>query len=230
MSKEITTHKLPTLNELYEDKQAIIQQGKLNIILNQEPKADWIKAHPFVKNLKYLPVERVEYLLTAIFGKWRVEIKDVKIIANSIVTTIRLYVKDPITGEWDYQDGVGATPIQVERGQGATNFEKMNSSAIQIGAPASESYAMKDAAEKFGKIFGKDLNRKDSIAYTDRIQVAIEASQKMLIIENIQDTDDLPKLWISLSQKERDDTDILEAYYAKKGGGTILSDKEIAKI
>lgn len=232
MSKEIIVHKIPTLNELYDDKLEIIKQGKLNIILNQEPKADWIKAHPFVKNLKYLPVERVEYLLTAIFGKWRVEVKEIKIIANSIVTTVRLHVKDPISGEWDYQDGVGATPIQVLKGSGATEFDKMNSSAIQIGAPASESYAMKDAAEKFGKIFGKDLNRKDSIAYTDRIQNAIEASQKMLIIENIQTTDDLPKLWISLSQKERDDTDILEAYHTKKGNETvqILTDEEIANI
>jgi hypothetical protein len=232
MSKELTIHKIPTLNELYDDKLEIIKQGKLNIILNQEPKADWIKAHPFVKNLKYLPVERVEYLLTAIFGKWRVEVKEIKIIANSIVTTVRLHVKDPISGEWDYQDGIGATPIQVTKGSGATEFDKMNSSAVQIGAPASESYAVKDAAEKFGKIFGKDLNRKDNIAYTDRIQNAIEASQKMLIIENIQNTDDLPRLWISLSQKERDDADILQAYQEKKGDKAvqILSDEEMAKL
>jgi hypothetical protein len=217
MSKEIIIpHKIPTLNELYEDKLEIIKQGKLNIILNQEPKADWIKDHPFVKNLKYLPVERVEFLLTAIFGKWRLEVKEVKVIANSVVTTVRLHVKDPISGEWDFQDGVGASPIQVQKGEGATNFDKMNSSAIQIGAPASESYAMKDAAEKFGKIFGKDLNRKDSIAYVDRLHASIEASQKMLIIENIQNAEDVAKVWIVLSQKERDDADILEAYNQKK--------------
>jgi hypothetical protein len=31
--------------------------------------------------------------------------------------------------------------------------------------PAAESYAVKDAAEKIGRIFGKDLNRKDLLTY-----------------------------------------------------------------
>jgi len=34
-------------------------------------------------------------------------------------------------------------------------------------APAAESYAVKDAAEKIGKIFGKDLNRADQIVYDE---------------------------------------------------------------
>ena len=33
--------------------------------------------------------------------------------------------------------------------------------------PAAESYAVKDAAEKIGKIFGKDLNRADQIVYDE---------------------------------------------------------------
>lgn len=162
-------NKFPTLEDLYSDKAIINKQNQLNIILNAEPKKEWIKTHPFVKNLNYLPIERVEYLLTMIFTKWRVEIKEVKILANSIVTTVRVHVQDPITGEWDYQDGVGAMPIQVSKDAGsAIAFEKMNSTAIQIGSPASESFAIKDACEKFGRIFGKDLNRKDSVNY-DRL-------------------------------------------------------------
>jgi len=162
-------NKFPTLEDLYSDKAIINKQNQLNIILNAEPKKEWIKTHPFVKNLNCLPIERVEYLLTMIFTKWRVEIKEVKILANSIVTTVRVHVQDPITGEWDYQDGVGAMPIQVSKDAGsAIAFEKMNSSAIQIGSPASESFAIKDACEKFGRIFGKDLNRKDSVNY-DRL-------------------------------------------------------------
>lgn len=166
------TNKLPTLTELYDDTGIIQKQNKLNLILNAEPKKEWVKQHPFVKNLNYLPIERVEYLLTMIFTKWRVEVKEVKLLANSIVTTVRVYVQDPITGEWDWQDGIGAMPIQVAKGSGATEFDKMNSSAVQIGAPASESFAIKDACEKFGRIFGKDLNRKDNISY-DRLYTAI---------------------------------------------------------
>lgn len=171
--------KLPTLAELYKDKAIIDEQNKLNIILNAKPKKEWVKDHPFVKNLKYLPIERVEYLLTMIFTKWRVEVREVKLIANSIHVTVRLFVLDPLTGEWDWQDGVGAMPIQVSKGSGATEFDKMNSSAVQIGLPAAESFAVKDAAEKFGRIFGKDLNRKDNITYSDRLLQAIEANNTL---------------------------------------------------
>jgi hypothetical protein len=215
MSTELSKYKIPTIQELYEDTTKVIKQNKLNIILNSEPKQEWIKDHPYVKNLKYIPIERIEYLLTSIFTKWSVEVKEVKLIANSIVVTVRLYVQDPITGEKDWQDGIGAMPIQVQKGSGATEFDKMNSSAIQIGSPAAESFAIKDAAEKFGRIFGKDLNRKDTIGYTDRLHSQIEIMQKMNIIEQIEKIsakEDIKKLWLELSQKERDDKDIKLSY------------------
>lgn len=206
---------LPTLQDLYSDKIEITKQSQLNIILNSEPKSEWVKVHPFVKNLKYLPIERIEYLLTMIFSKWSVEIKSVQLIANSVVVTVRLYVQNPITGEMDFQDGVGAMPIQVQKGQGATNFEKMNSSAIQIGTPSAESYAIKDAAEKFGKIFGKDLNRKDVMIYADRLHAQIETIKVMDIIEqfdNATSKQEVRKIWLELLQQERDNGDIKLAY------------------
>jgi hypothetical protein len=197
--KNITTiNKLPTLSDLYSDKAIINKQNQLNIILNAEPKKEWVKKHPFVKNLDYLPIERVEYLLTMIFAKWRVEVKEIKLLANSIVTTVRVWVKDPITGEWDYQDGIGAMPIQVAKGSGATEFDKMNSSAVQIGSPSSESFAIKDACEKFGRIFGKDLNRKDNINY-DRLYHMIEMNE---IVNNPSLTEEV--------RKEIEDTTTLE--------------------
>lgn len=215
MSTELTIHKLPTLAELYSDKEGTIEQSKLNIILNAEPKKEWIKPNPKNKDLKYIPIEKVEYLLTMIFGLWEVEIKDVKILANSVVVTVRLRVKNPLNqSEWLYQDGVGAQPIQIKAGSGATEFDKMNTFAIQIGAPAAESYAVKDAAEKFGKIFGKDLNRKDEMGYVDRMQNAINSIEKLTIIETISKLENEQKLrefWISLSEKERQDPDIAQA-------------------
>lgn len=189
MSKDLTIKKIPTLQELYNDTALIDKQNQLNIILNAEPKKEWVREHPFVKNLKYLPIERVEYLLTMIFTKWRVEVKEVKLLANSIVTTVRVYVQDPITAEWDWQDGIGAMPIQVAKGSGATEFDKMNSSAVQIGSPASESFAIKDACEKFGRIFGKDLNRKDNVSY-DRLYQMIGMND---IVNNPSLTEDIRK-------------------------------------
>lgn len=152
---------LPAIDELYQDVELSSKYNELNRLLNCPPKPQWVRQNKFANNSNYLPIGIVEYLLTSIYLKWRVEIKSTQVIANSVCVTIRLYVLDPISGEWDWQDGIGASPIQTEKGAAATDFTKVNTAAVQMAAPAAESYAFKDAAEKFGKLFGKDLNRKD---------------------------------------------------------------------
>lgn len=160
---EVSKRPLPAINDLYADVEQAAKNNDLNILLNQPPKAEWIKQNKFAGNTNYIPIEKVEYLLTAIYQNWKVEIRDTTVIANSIVVTVRLHVQNPINQEWDWQDGIGASPIQTEKGAAATDFTKVNTSAVQMAAPAAESYAIKDAAEKLGKVFGKDINRKDVI-------------------------------------------------------------------
>lgn len=153
---------LPKIEDLYKDLETASKQNDLNKLLNFEPKPEWVKQNKFANNSNYIPVGIIEYLLTSIFIKWRVEVKQVQVIANSVQVTIRLYVLDPISGEWDWQDGIGASPIQTKQGAAATDFSQVNTAAVQMAAPAAESYAFKDAAEKFGKLFGKDLNRAEN--------------------------------------------------------------------
>lgn len=157
---------LVKLEELYEDKNMAVRHNELNQLLNSDPKPEWIQNHPHISNYKYLTIQRVEWLLTMIFQRWRLEVKEVKQLANSVVVVVRLEVFNPISQTWDHQDGVGASPLQVDKGSSPIDWSKIKTSAVQMGAPSAEAYAMKDAAEKFGKIFGKDLNRKDLIAYT----------------------------------------------------------------
>lgn len=157
--------KLPTLQDLRSDIELKADQNALNVLLNAEPPKDWVKEHPVFKKVRYLPIERVEYLLTRIFLKWNVEIKSVQVIANSVVTTIRLYYQDPMSDQMLWQDGIGAAPLQTDKGAGAVDFNAIKSDAVMKAAPAAESYAIKDAAEKIGKLFGKDLNRADKIMY-----------------------------------------------------------------
>ena len=156
---------LVKLEDLFTDRELASKQNELNILLNADPKVGWVKEHPFVKNLNYIPIERIEWLLTMIFQKWKVEVKDVKQVANSVVVTVRLHVFNPVSGEWEYNDGIGASPLQVDKGAGAIDWNAIKSGSVQMAAPSAETYAVKDAAEKFGKIFGKDLNRKDLVSY-----------------------------------------------------------------
>jgi hypothetical protein len=172
-------NKLPVLADLYSDTELKIAQNDLNILLNAAPAPGWLKEHPFAKVVKviegkkvnvpakYIPIERTEWLLTRIFIRWHVEIKTVQLIANSVSVTVRLFYQDVVTKEMLWQDGIGAVALQTDQGAGAIEFDKIKSSAVQMAAPAAETYAVKDAAEKIGKLFGKDINRATQIAYTD---------------------------------------------------------------
>lgn len=210
MSDKLALRKLPSISELYTtDLELLDKQNDLNLLLNQEPKKEWMKDHPIAKvefkdasgnkvkvPVKYLPIERIEWLLTNIFISWKFEILREGLIANSAYVTGRLHYRNPITGEWDWMDGTGAQPLQTESGAGATEFDKIKSSAVQISLPAAESYAVKDAAEKLGKLFGKDMNRADKIAY-DTLYGKFDAPATDLV--------GLKKEYINLMDKQPED-------------------------
>lgn len=158
--------KLPKINELMNsDIMQLAEINDLNILLNQQPPENWLKTHPLITKLKYLPIERVEYLLTRLFFRWKVEIKKTQLIGNSVVCEIRLHYFNPVLSEWEWQDGVGAAPLQTDKDAGAIEFNKLKSSAVMMAAPAAKSFAVKDAAEQIGAIFGKNLNRADKANY-----------------------------------------------------------------
>lgn len=203
-----TELKIPTLSELVSESENDLKQNALMVILNQEPPKEWVELHKFIKiedengnkkPLPYLPISRVEYLLTRIYGRWWVEIKEVKAIANSVNVVIRLYVKNPISGEIEWQDGTGASPIQTEQGAGAMDWNKAKSAGVQMASPAAESYALKDAAEKFGKIFGRDLSRKGKISYDSLLKA------NSINIDDLRELLDLKRDALSVSElKEAD--------------------------
>ena len=178
MSAELTTTdkpKLPTLQDLNADSELAYKNDVLNKLLNEPPPQKWIKGHPFVnvKNeqgqnipLPYLPIDKVEYLLTRIFQEWKVEVKNVQQLFNSVAVTITLHYKNPLTGEWKSHDGVGACGIQTDKGASAADLTAIKQSAVMMALPSAKSYAIKDAADHLGKLFGRDLSRKDTVGFT----------------------------------------------------------------
>jgi hypothetical protein len=158
--------KLPTLSELHHAPELAFKNDQLNLLLNQPVPTQWIKEHPFAKNVKYIPIDKVEFLLTRIFQKWEVKVNNYSQLFNSVAVHITLRVLNPITGEWVSQDGLGAVGVQTDAGATAADLSKIKADAIMKALPAAESYAIKDAAEKLGEIFGKNLNRKDVAPFT----------------------------------------------------------------
>jgi hypothetical protein len=174
---------LPTLQELHYDVDVAFKNDSLNLLLNQDPPDSWVKKHPFV-NTKYIPIERVEFLLTKIFQQWRVEVLDSKALFHSVAVTVRLHYMNPTNGEWSFQDGVGAVAVQTDKGASASDLGAIKSGAIMMALPAAKSYAVKDAAEQLGKIFGKDLNRRDVIAFTPTYE---DTREQERVVEWIND-------------------------------------------
>tara|TARA_R110000868_G_scaffold38853_1_gene135537 strand:- start:476 stop:1204 length:729 start_codon:yes stop_codon:yes gene_type:complete len=173
-----TLRKIPTIAELVKLAGNVSQsheKDSLNELLNQPPHASWVKSHPMAKAkndqgetipAKYLPIDKVEFLLTYIFQNWRIEVLREQVMFNSISITVRLHVQNPITLEWTYNDGVGAMNVQTDAGKSAADLGAIKAAAVQMALPSAKSYAIKDAAEHFGAIFGRDLNRRDIIQFS----------------------------------------------------------------
>lgn len=201
-NNEIQKYKLPSISELYSgDLETYRDQTALVALLNAPPSPTWIKKHPLIKverlneagqkemvPLEYINIETIEYLLTRIFTRWHVEIKSCLVIANSVVVSIRLYYMDitnPDTMLW--QDGIGACDIQTKKDAKAMDISSVNHGAVQKAVPAAESYAIKDAAHKIGKIFGKDLGRKNETEYSFLIQKTESLDKQARILKAMSD-------------------------------------------
>jgi len=156
---------LPTIEDLsimqIDDKD---KKGALNVLLNQNPPESFVKLHPLAKT-PYIPIQTIEFLMTKIFGSWNVEIMRESLIANSICVTVRVHYKCPLTGESQFQDGAGAQPLQTDKGKSPTDFTAIKNDSVQKAFPSAESYAIKDACQKIGKIFGKDIARQSTSNY-----------------------------------------------------------------
>lgn len=155
---------LPKIKDIYESP-TIFKADALMVLLNQEPKKEWVKVHPFIKGYNYIPIERVEYLLKTIFKRYRIEITGQGTAFNGVWVTVRVHYMHPITGEWDWHDGIGAAQLQTKQGASPADLQNINNGALSMAFPIAKTVAIKDATDHFGKLFGSDLNRKDQITY-----------------------------------------------------------------
>lgn len=182
---------LPQLVDLHHDVQTAFKNDKLNLLLNQPPHVDWQKKHPTakVKNDKgeevasrYIPIDKIEFLLTYIFQEWRVEVLREGVMFNSVYVTIRLHYKNPVTGEWQYHDGVGAKDLQLDKGAKASDLTQIKPAAVMMALPSAKSYAIKDAAEHLGSLFGRDLNRRDTIQFAGTYEEPANNNSPAIVI------------------------------------------------
>jgi hypothetical protein len=162
----MSKHDLPTLQELHHDGDLAIKNDALKQLLNNPPPQQWIKAHPFAKSggsaIPYLPIGRIEGLMDKIFQEWRVEVISYNQLFNSVTVHVRVHYRNPIDGEWRYHDGVGAMGVQTNKGASASDLSAIKQDAIMKALPAAKSYAIKDACDHLGNLFGRNLTRAEN--------------------------------------------------------------------
>lgn len=157
--------KLPAIKDLYTDVVTTAKNDEFTVLMNQPPSPSWVKTHPFIKGYNYLPIERVEFLLKTIFKKYRIEILREGTSFNGVYVVVRVHYLHPVSGEMEYHDGIGATELQTKKGTSPADLSNINNGALGMAFPVAKSRAVKDAADHLGKLFGSDLNRKDTMNY-----------------------------------------------------------------
>jgi hypothetical protein len=169
MTTEIT--KYTELVELYKNQETalLMPRDVATKFLNVDPPASWVKTHPYIKGYKYLPIEKVEFLLAVIFRVYKIEVIEYKMVLNAVTVHVRVHYKDLTTGEMMFHDGVGALEPQTKGGSGSLNLDasNINPGAIAMALPIAKSVAVKDACDHLGRVFGSSLNRKDSLSEND---------------------------------------------------------------
>jgi len=163
---EITKNKPTSIAALFDDSiELIIKAEELAVLTNAEPPAKWVATHPYIKGYKYLPIDKVEYLLRRIFKRYRIEITGQGTAFNGVWVTVRVHYFSPVTNDFEYHDGIGAVQLQTAKGTSPADLANINQGALSMAFPIAKSVAVKDACDHLGRIFGADLNRKDVIPY-----------------------------------------------------------------
>ena len=163
----------------------------LTDLLNRKPNPSEIKKTPDGK-ANSIPISFIEMSLDEIFfGLWETDNFKWNTVANEIVGSINLIVTHPITGKVMKRVGAAAIQIMVDkapetlvgsdRNKWALNLENKKPNALDLGFPKLKAECLKNAAQSLGKLFGRDLNRKDTDEYNPLIQepVLIEELQAL---------------------------------------------------
>lgn len=129
-----------------------------------------------------LVISHVEMTLDEMFlGLWSTENFKWSVIQNEVVGSLDLVVCHPVNGMMIRRTGAASIIIQVDkvpdgltgkaRNEWQLNVSNKKSNALDLGFPKLKAECLKNAAQSLGKMFGRDLNRKNTDEFTPVIKV-----------------------------------------------------------
>jgi len=143
--------------------------------LNKEPDPREFDKTPDGR-ASYLPISFVEMTLDELFlGLWSTENFKWSAITNEVQGSIDLVVLHPVTRTPIRRTGAGSIIIMVDslseedknrmskqdRNLFALNPENKKPNALDLAFPKLKAECVKNAAQSLGKVFGRDINRKN---------------------------------------------------------------------
>lgn len=163
------------------------------------------------KKAKTIFISHIEMTLDEyFFGLWSTEHFTWNVISNEVVGSIDLVMTHPVTGQSFRRVGAAAVTIMVDavpedikadpklRNQWALDVSNKKPSALDMGFPKLKSECIKNAANSLGKMFGRDLNRKEGNTddYSPLAKPILEIPEELrIIISEKTDADELTQLW-----------------------------------
>lgn len=150
---------------------ALVKKNEDELIvkkLTSEPPKAFLHKH---NNLDYVKVQYTKNLLDDLYPGWYWEIVSTTQVLNSMMTHGKLHLPDGRVFS-----GIGGAPIQCDKDT-VLGMETIKNNAIQLAAPASNSYAFKNAVLNLGKAFGRDIGNEESELYNDEEAVEKKMSE-----------------------------------------------------
>ncbi len=172
-----------------------VQLEKFQTRLNTAPNPKKLAKTPDGK-ADDLPISYVEMTLDELyFGLWETVNFKSQLITNEVVGSLELRVFHPITQQWISRTGTASIQIMVDRvPDGVTGQEKnrwaldpsnKKSNALDMAYPKLKAECTKNAAKSLGKIFGRDLNRKEKVATYEPLIMGSENNKVGIIKRSI---------------------------------------------
>lgn len=220
MSAEIQKQQMQavTIQDLYDNTDIAIKHDDLSFFLNQSPPAKWVKKHPYIKDHLYLPIEKVEFMLQRFFKLSRISILREGTAFNGVYVVVRVEYLHPVTNQMEWHDGIGAIQLQTSKGTSPADLANINNGAISMAFGIAKSVAIKDATDHIGRVFGRDLNRKDIMPNNQdeklhNVQRQKEIDRLKKLINSAKSLEELEKLGVHVEKME--DESINELYTEK---------------
>ncbi len=151
------------------------QLQKFTQRLNADPDVMGVELTPDRK-ASTVVISHIETTLDELFfGQWKTEGFKWSAVANEIQGSLELVCIHPVTGFEIRRTGAASIVITVdrapenlagqERNQWALNPSNKKPNALDLAFPKLKSECLKNAAQSLGKVFGRDLNRKNKDVY-----------------------------------------------------------------